>query len=138
MSKVTLEHVANNLVNYFKKKGYVVHFYSSFTSSSHYIKLDYGLAHTIRISDHHGKKHLLYRYNLLKNIKKKQVKRIKKGVVREYYPISDCETLIKNIERDKNRMLIQYGPESYRSSMLQRKKESEKHSNRFWNKAVKI
>ena len=46
------------------REGFVVQRYDSCTSDSIYLKLDYGVCNSIRISDHQGKKHLKYRYNI--------------------------------------------------------------------------
>ena len=52
------------------EKGFIVQRYDSVTTNSIYLKLDYGMCNSIRISDHKGKKHLSYMYNLRSDIKK--------------------------------------------------------------------
>ena len=42
------------------EKGFIVQRYDSVTTNSIYLKLDYGMCNSIRISDHKGKKHLSY------------------------------------------------------------------------------
>lgn len=44
--------------------GFTVHRYDAFSTSSIYLKLDYGAAGSIRISDHEGYKHLSYMWNI--------------------------------------------------------------------------
>lgn len=46
-------------------------YYKSMSSESHYIKVDCGVAHSIRISDHRGKGHLAYKYFINTKAKKK-------------------------------------------------------------------
>lgn len=53
------------LARHFAKEGFIVHFLQSSSSPSVYIKLDYGAASTIRISDHRSKDNLDYRFNLM-------------------------------------------------------------------------
>lgn len=52
-----------------KDMGFRLLYYKSMSSDSHYIKIDGGVAYSIRISDHHSKKKLLsYRYNVITTI----------------------------------------------------------------------
>ena len=44
--------------------GFIVHRYDAYSTSSVYLKMDYGACHSIRIGDHRGKPHLKYRYNI--------------------------------------------------------------------------
>lgn len=44
-----------------------MHRYDSYSTKSIYLKLDYGAMNSIRISDHEGKKHLKYKYNVVLN-----------------------------------------------------------------------
>ena len=45
-------------------RGFTVHRYDAITSSSVYLKLDYGACGSIRISDHEGYRHLSYMWNI--------------------------------------------------------------------------
>ena len=49
--------------------GFIVHRYDAYSTSSIYLKLDYGLACGIRIADHPGKKKYSYRFNVIKDYK---------------------------------------------------------------------
>lgn len=48
--------VANYLIPKLLEIGFIVHRYNSHSTSSIYLKLDYGLSCGIRIADHKGKK----------------------------------------------------------------------------------
>ena len=50
--------------------GFTVHRLDSFTTNSVYLKVDCGVCHSIRVSDHRGKKHLKYRYNIGSYVRK--------------------------------------------------------------------
>lgn len=63
--KKMTEKVTNYLIKEFKKEGIIIQKYQSKTSLSVYLKLDYGVLNSIRISDHKGEKYLNYRYNVL-------------------------------------------------------------------------
>lgn len=58
--------VANILVPKLLDMNLIVHRYNLHTTSSIYLKLDYGLACGIRIADHPGKKKYSYRFNVIK------------------------------------------------------------------------
>lgn len=66
---MTGNEVAEILINKLLKLGFIVHRYNSVTTSSIYLKLDYGLACGIRIADHTGRKRYHYRFNVMKIIK---------------------------------------------------------------------
>ena len=53
---MTGKEVASILIQELISIGFIVHRYNSYTTSSIYIKLDYGLSCGIRIADHPGKK----------------------------------------------------------------------------------
>ena len=56
---------ADAIVSILKDKGFVIQRYDAYSTDSVYLKLDYGVCNSIRISDHEGKKHLCYRYNMI-------------------------------------------------------------------------
>lgn len=53
------------VVKRLKAEGCVLMVYKAMTTNSIYVKIDDGVAGTLRISDHEGKKHLSYTYNLV-------------------------------------------------------------------------
>ena len=70
---LTNQEIADYLSEELKNNGFTVHRYDGFSTKSIYLKLDYGVCNSIRISDHNGKKYLKYRYNIgegIKNTKK--------------------------------------------------------------------
>lgn len=58
----TEKRVASEVVRKLKREGFIVQRYDSFTTTSIYLKLDYGACHTIRISDHAGKPNVKHKY----------------------------------------------------------------------------
>jgi hypothetical protein len=71
-----------------KEAGFIVQYYGSHTTNSHYIKLDYGVAHSVRVSDHNGKRHLKYMYNVMTTQGKKESK-LEDQYVRYFFPVSE-------------------------------------------------
>ena len=51
--------IANLLIQELLKLGFIVHRYNAVTTSSIYLKLDFGVCCGIRIADHSGKKNII-------------------------------------------------------------------------------
>lgn len=66
---MTGKEVAKILTKKLVDLDFIVHRYNSKTTSSIYLKLDYGLACGIRIADHKGKEKYRYRFNVMKDYK---------------------------------------------------------------------
>ena len=54
-SNESLIKVAEDIQILLKKNGFTIHRYNSYSSNSIYLKVDFGLAGSIRISDHVGR-----------------------------------------------------------------------------------
>ena len=61
--------IVNILIPKLLDMDFIVHRYDAYSTSSIYLKLDYGVACGIRIADHPGKKKYHYRFNILKEIR---------------------------------------------------------------------
>src|SRR5690242_18740705 len=61
----SIRRLADRITRAVKARGISVQRYDAYTTNSVYLKFDYGVANSVRISDHNGKKHLSYRFNLL-------------------------------------------------------------------------
>lgn len=92
------------------------------------------MCNSIRISDHTGKKHLSYMFNLGKNIS--NITRDKKEFTRYYYPFSKMEELIQHILRHRQNKKRQYG-ESYAAAMEQMRQKNQ-HNKGFWSSAYLV
>ena len=57
--------IADSLIHTLSQAGFTIQRYDASTTDSIYLKLDYGVGNSIRISNHTGKKHLNYRYNII-------------------------------------------------------------------------
>lgn len=62
---VTIQSIADSLTHTLSQAGFTIQRYDASTTDSIYLKLDYGVGNSIRISNHTGKKHLNYRYNII-------------------------------------------------------------------------
>lgn len=118
--KQRINETAEYLIHHLKKHGVVVQRYKSKSSNSIYLKLDYGVMNSIRISDHEGKEHLNYKYNLLTYCFNKSMSKVQTAygeVERFYYPIWSKKALLKNILKERKRKLFMYGEHSYKQFM---------------------
>lgn len=102
-------------------------------SKSVYLKLDYGVLNSIRISDHTGRAKLNYRYNLQSDI---QESRYDKDTKRFFFPTSDVAGLLRQILSDHNDRRTRYGDEyeMYMQSNLQ----DNGHRRGFWSSATLV
>lgn len=110
------------------RKGFILQYYMAYSTNSCYIKLDYGMSNSIRISDHKGIDKYQYKFNLMVDLDKSYEK---DG--RYYYSIKDYDKLISDIQQFKKEQLSKYGF-SYYECMLRNKKDS-KNKKGFWEKA---
>lgn len=126
--------VALDLIALLKKEGFTVQRYDSVTTSSIYLKLDYGVANSIRIGDHRGKKQYKYRYNV--DIGRKQINRhtTGEGWPRWYYPETELDALIRDVTKERKRIMQKHGPDSYWALMAQKQFDS-RGSKGFWSQA---
>lgn len=72
--KNNLDTIANDIITRLNGK-VIIHRYDSYSTNSIYLKFDYGVANSLRISDHDGKQHLQYRYNILESLSDKSSKK---------------------------------------------------------------
>lgn len=64
VAKQSLDDIASAVIDKLRGK-VIIHRYDAYSSDSIYLKFDYGVANSLRISDHDGKKYLKYRYNII-------------------------------------------------------------------------
>lgn len=118
----------NKLLHDLDRENFKLQYYEAYSTDSCYIKLDYGVSSSIRISDHKGKDKYPYKFNLMLNLKKYYEK---DG--RHFYSIDDYQKLIFDINKYKEEQLNKYGF-YYFEYMLKNKKEGE-HKKGFWKKS---
>lgn len=102
---MTGKEVASILIQELISIGFIVHRYNSYTTSSIYIKLDYGLSCGIRIADHPGKKKYSYRFNVIKDYIGDKVI-IKDGLICRFYDFTELEEVIKAVQKEKQEKSI--------------------------------
>lgn len=116
---------------------FIVHKYCATTTNSIYIKLDYGVANSIRVSDHNGIEKYKYKYNIRKDIEEKYDE-VDGGYYRKYYPFRDIGDLIMDVLIDREIKKTTIGKDEYYRQMKEKKEYSEKATNSFWLYCTKL
>lgn len=128
--KQSLNAIADAVIEKLRGK-VIIHRYDSFSTNSIYLKFDYGVANSLRISDHDGKKHLKYRFNILESMGKKSSKEThtRQGFEMVFYSpamISACCRDILAAKRDRVERYRDYG------AIIERAKTEAKPEKGFW------
>lgn len=126
-----LNDIANEIIVILKCIGFTIHRYDAYSTNSIYLKLDYGVCNSIRISDHTGKKYLKYRYNMILDGKTEQTQDIYE---RFYYNQNTITEMIDKIISDREEKLKRYGQKGY-NYFMKRNNEDSSDKKGFWQKA---
>lgn len=123
--------MADKIVQALRGKGFVIQRYDAYSTSSVYLKLDYGVCNTIRISDHEGKKHLCYRYNVIFG---GETNIVEEKYMRYYFNENTVVGMLNQILFDKAQKIKKYGQTGYKNFMIKNMRD---HSNDkgFWKDA---
>lgn len=128
--------VADKLIQRLLKEGFTIQRYDAYSTKSIYLKLDYGVANSLRISDHPGKNHLSYRFNLIRGIHNYYVDNGGK-YPRYYYSFSRVNQLIQDVLQHRQSRIDQYGEQRYKQFM-EKNLSNSKDEEGFWKKAVLV
>lgn len=100
-TKAQIDNLADEIIQRLREH-VIIHRYNAYSTNSVYLKFDYGVANSLRISDHDGKRHLKYRYNLLLEQAGNPVSSfIQEGFTRRLYPPEAINQLVHDILADK-------------------------------------
>lgn len=132
--KEIAEYIATKLL----EQGFIIHRYDSYTTSSIYLKLDYGLMNSIRISDHKGKKHLSYRYNVESGVKVAKWYKDDKGFWRYNCPTTKAEIDKLIAMLLENKFFKVAGLKGNYNNVMQEYKDKSVNEKGFWQQAREI
>ena len=121
---MTGNEVTNILVSKLLDMGFIVHRYNSHSTSSIYLKLDYGLSCGIRIADHPGKKKYSYRFNVIKDYVGNKVI-LKDDLICRFYDFNELDSVLNAVQQEKQQKLNKYGLKNYQRYMDKEKNENE-------------
>lgn len=130
---MTLDEIAQAVIDRLTGK-VIIHRYDAYTTNSIYLKFDYGVANSLRISDHPGKRYLKYRYNILTSQKRKEVKK-DRGFDRIYYSPDMVNAVCRDILHAKEEKRHRY--KNY-DAVVQSKKNEVAHEKGFWQQAREV
>ncbi len=116
--------VVNILVPKLLDMGFIVHRYYAYSTSSIYLKLDYGIACGIRIADHLGKKKYRYRFNVIKDYRGDKVI-LKNGLICNFFDFTELESVLNAVQQEKQKKIKKYGLQNYQMYMEKEKNENE-------------
>jgi len=129
-----LNKIAKEMIKKLKNHGITIQYYHSITSNSIYLKLDYGMAHSVRISDHRGNTKLRYRYNVSLNFQSTKVERIpNKFGFRYYVSPTNVNELIKIIVKERESRIHFLTKQKYEKGMQINFAQNEGRAG-FWSK----
>lgn len=122
-----IEKATNRIIELCKEEGIIVHYYKSRTSDSMYLKFDYGVAHSLRISSHMGIEKYHYKFNLIKGIPKIYEIKYKNDTHSTYYPFKEFYQCVKDIVENRDKMIEKYnGFDGYMEEVKKIKEKIEK------------
>jgi len=132
---MSVEQVKQSFLAKLKKEDLFVQVYDAFTTNSVYIKFDFGVANSLRISDHKGKGYH-YRFNIRTDIN--QIKEeVVDGKKRIYFPNTpvSINKLIEMIVGFKKEKIKKYGRKNYISYLEKDRKKGEMLDSSFWRES---
>lgn len=132
---ITIKSIADNVIHTLSQAGFTIQRYDASTTDSIYLKLDYGVGNSIRISNHNGKKHLNYRYNVILDGVTEDVMA---KYIRHYYHPDDIDKMINLIMTERRMKIQQYGKFRYNEFMTSNQKNHNADKHGFWKTAILI
>jgi len=131
-----IKEVADILVDSLQKQGIKIMRYDAYSTNSVYLKLDYGVLYSVRLSDHKGKQYLNYRFNATYGYKGPGIRETDWGWYREYYTMQnpDLNEMYLSILELKKEMTQKYGPIGYQVEMKMNCNRN-RHNKGFWKQA---
>ena len=132
--KQSLNDIADAVIQKLRGK-VIIHRYDSFSTNSIYLKFDYGVANSLRISDHDGKRHLRYRYNILESMSNMPVKTTttRNGLEMVFYSPAMINACRKDILAAKKNRVEQY--RDYAACVEEAKAKAALPQKGFWHAA---
>lgn len=124
--------MAKILIKELSELGFTIHKYNAVTTSSIYLKLDYGICCGIRISNHSGKKKYHYRFNIVKGYNGDKVT-YSKNLISYFYTFEQISQLIRDVQHERNKKIQRYGLNNYKKYM-----EIEKESNPLFRRFKQV
>ena len=117
------------------ENGCMVHRYDAISTSSVYLKVDAGVACSIRLSDHEGHYHLNYRFNYLAQVPGDGVEHNQGDLDRYYYQVGAVDRMIEDILELREERYLMY--RDYNETVQLRLAEAA-NAKGFWQNAYLV
>ena len=128
MKKAKTNDIMNYLLEKLDEKRFILYYLPAYTTSSRYIKLDFGVCKSIRIADHKGTEKYKYTFNLMIGLDKSY-----EEDGRYYYCLEDIDKMISDIVKYRDNLLEEYGFKYY-EMMVEYKNQMLRKRKGFWEK----
>lgn len=112
----------------------IIHRYDAFSTNSIYLKFDYGVANSLRISDHSGYDYLSYRYNIIVGLEKPYAETVG-AYTKEYYPPEMKDIVIERILAQREEKVRRY--KDY-DAVVRRQRRKPDRTKSFWRNCKEI
>lgn len=117
--------------------GFTVHRLDAYTTNSVYLKVDCGVCHSIRVSDHRGKRHLKFRYNIGTFVKR--FRSVNDMHRRYYFTVDEVDRLVKFVRYDRARAIdVLGGRKAYEERVRRFRERGEAMTEGFWTKCREV
>lgn len=128
--------MADKICELLIQEGFTVQRYEAYSTNSIYLKLDYGICNSIRISDHEGKKHLSYMYNLRCDINHDY--RTKIGYTRYYVSFKHYKRIVEYAKENRYKKYRKAGSIAAYNDLMNIEKNLNKDNKGFWQQAYLV
>lgn len=129
--------IADSIIYFLKSQGFIIQRYNAYSTNSVYLKLDFGVSNSIRISDHPGKQHLQYRYNVIVGGDHKFKEDLSHQYPMYFYNDESYCDMLKKIISDKKEKLEKYKRIGY-ESFMKKNQLTNKYKQGFWKDATLV
>lgn len=135
--KSDMKAIADEIQEKLLGMGFTVHRLDAVTTDSVYLKVDCGVCHSIRVSDHTGKRHLKYRYNIGTFVRK--FRSVRDMHMRYYFTADEVDRLVDFVKRDRARQIdVLGGRKAYRERVQRFRERGEAMTEGFWAKCREV
>lgn len=129
--------IADEIQEKLLNMGFTVHRLDAFTTNSVYLKVDCGVCHSIRVSDHRVKKHLKYRYNIGPFVRKFSSEHDMHR--RYYFTVDEVDRLVNFVKYDRVHQIdVLGGEEAYKEQVRLFRERGEAMTEGFWTKCREV
>lgn len=135
--KSDLRALADEIQEKLLDMGFTVHRLDAVTTDSVYLKVDCGVCHSIRVSDHMGKRHLKFRYNIGTFVRK--FRSVHDMHRRYYFTVDEVDRLVDLVKRDRVRQIdVLGGSGAYREQVRRFREMGEAMTEGFWTRCREV